>query len=242
MRIRREHVVREARAEAEGRPAVIHRDHGRAGRRQRADRLEAVDEADVQHDRRRQQRAREAAAEGDRGGAGSPQPGRQPRRRDGGGMPDLVEGLHAHPQPGREPAEGPAIRAVAVPAANVSGSVRRRCSAPVTSSIWTFRVPVRDSASVTVTSSAWPSSREREGGPRAVAHECDRPARSGFRPCRAPRTAPCAGRRRVRACRGAGAARRAPRPPPTPSIETPDASIVPASSTAMSKRAVSPTG
>ena len=56
-------MVCEARAEAERRRAVIDGDHGRAGRGQRADRLEAVDEADVEHDRGRQQRARQAAAE-----------------------------------------------------------------------------------------------------------------------------------------------------------------------------------
>ena len=113
------------------------------------------------------------------------------RRRPTGARPRRTP-ARAH-APGRAPASARRSRAVALPAANVSGSVRCTCSAPVASSICTSRLPVRDSASATVDVERVAAGRERDGRPRAVADERAPTARSGCRPCRAPRRARCAG-------------------------------------------------
>ena len=150
--------------------------------------------------------------------------------RDGRGVPDLVERLRRARAPGRAPAAALRSARAPLPAANVSGQRALHSAArPSGSSICATRLPVRDSAS-------------RDRRPRARPRLDDSattggvPSRTNATGCSErlpghvarPEHAPCAGPRRERAaCRGAGAGCPATSAAATPSIETPEASMVP---------------
>ena len=170
---------------------------------QRADGLEAVHEADVEHDRGRQQPARERAAERGAAGRRSSRPGARPAVATADAVPDLVEGLHAARArgPRRERRAPRCARARSPAVERAAAACACTCRSPVTSSICTdeaararLGIAHRDLERV----AARASSATAGGG--VVAHERRRACSERLPGHVArPERRPCAGRRRERA-------------------------------------------
>ena len=239
-RARGSRVASEARARSGG-----DRPRSRRRRRRRSERKAARPFTNERPARPRAAAANERCA-GERRSApaGSSRPGREASRRDGATV------ARPRRRPARAP-EGGSGRAAAgrcepraLPAGNgqrhaCARHVQRRRSRRGSPR---RRLPVRDSASPSGTSSALPRALRRDRRRRVVDDEVRPLLGAVARHVARPEDAPCGGPARAsrvskRWCRRPGTSASA-----TPSTETPDVSIVPASSALMSRRAAAPTG